>query len=826
MTVSTQVSRNEYTGNGATTQYDFTFRILDKSHLLVQTLDTSESIVTLTLGTDYTVTGVNRYNGGKVVLISALPAGYKISIERNTPVTQEASIRNQGGFFPEIHEDAFDKLTMLVQQAYGWWSGLSLRKPSWLANYYDALNNRIRNLRDPSQAQDAATKGYADNLYQGAISHSDNNFKRTLRVPESEVGMLPGISGRRKKILAFNDTGNPISVPPESGSAADVMIELASSDGFKWLGRCSDVGALRLLEPTFSGQIIPVVSYHAGWSAVSSAPVGGGDFYYDANDTTSADDGVMVFVTGGGRRWKRITDDITLEMAGAYGDGVNDDTVYLQRAFNLMLNKHLSVRSGRSDARYRFTSQLTIYAVDAELKMGRSRFVADHTVMTSGFAIRVMGDTGRVYNLGSKLQIRLQGPYGGENFSRPPALVSGTLDGIGIYPGDSTQVSDLVGPDWWVEGFRRNICIGPKSSYLITLTDLQCNKYWESGVYLDAVNDAGENIAVRGGKFSNGINANGNAAAIRVPSTSLYLNAQLHDVSFDYGDLVFDIYGGILHFFGCHWENNSSNPYGLLTYTSGRRKPQVFMHGLNIDGGSDIATVYANQGDATGKRVWFKTSGPCVCVADGGTWGKYSKMQSLSIFESTGTGALTSVDNIFFDMQPNVDLVRMGGYNTPLRNANYATQDTTGWTVSYSYPSEITAVKPTVTYDGTKTSLGPALKISSPSPGGETTTTIRQKMAVKPGKMLYFGTRLLWENIYSSNGNAYAEYAFFDDAGTEIGRGSVGVNMNTQPSSQSTPVVCSRSVIVPPGAVRASIGFRHYQCRGDIWLGPIFAFTA
>ncbi len=171
MTVSTQVSRNEYTGNGATTQYDFTFRILDKSHLLVQTLDTSESIVTLTLGTDYTVTGVNRYNGGKVVLTSALPAGYKISIERSTPVTQEASIRNQGGFFPEIHEDAFDKLTMLVQQAYGWWSGLSLRKPSWLANYYDALNNRIRNLRDPSQAQDAATKNYVD-----LTSNSDREY--------------------------------------------------------------------------------------------------------------------------------------------------------------------------------------------------------------------------------------------------------------------------------------------------------------------------------------------------------------------------------------------------------------------------------------------------------------------------------------------------------------------------------------------------------------------------------------------------------------------------------------------------------------------------
>ena len=230
MTVSTQVSRNEYTGNGATTQYDFTFRILDKSHLLVQTLDTSESIVTLTLGTDYTVTGVNRYNGGKVVLTSALPAGYKISIERSTPVTQESSIRNQGGFFPEIHEDALDKLTMLVQQAYGWWSGLSLRKPSWLANYYDALNNRIRNLRDPSQDQDAVTKSYADGLYDGAISYSDAQFERTLRVPESSVGVIPGVAARKNHILAFNSTGNPITVLPESGSAADVLIDLGSSE--------------------------------------------------------------------------------------------------------------------------------------------------------------------------------------------------------------------------------------------------------------------------------------------------------------------------------------------------------------------------------------------------------------------------------------------------------------------------------------------------------------------------------------------------------------------------------------------------------------------
>ncbi|SSF19968.1 phage tail fiber domain-containing protein [Klebsiella quasipneumoniae] len=266
MTVSTQVSRNEYTGNGATTQYDFTFRILDKSHLLVQTLDTSESIVTLTLGTDYTVTGVNRYNGGKVVLTSALPAGYKISIERSTPVTQEASIRNQGGFFPEIHEDALDKLTMLVQQAYGWWSGLSLRKPSWLANYYDALNNRIRNLRDPSQAQDAATKGYTDSADSNLQQQINVNQSRALRVPEAAVGMVPAVAGRKNKILAFNSSGDPIAVLPESGSAADVLIQLASSElsGGTLVQLREQINVQDALSPMlYSGRVVRLSVFYA-----------------------------------------------------------------------------------------------------------------------------------------------------------------------------------------------------------------------------------------------------------------------------------------------------------------------------------------------------------------------------------------------------------------------------------------------------------------------------------------------------------------------------------------------------------------------------------
>ncbi|HHT0060524.1 TPA: phage tail fiber protein, partial [Raoultella planticola] len=229
MTVSTQVSRNEYTGNGATTQYDFTFRIMDKSDLLVQTLDASETITTLTLDADYSVTGVNRYPGGKVVLNTPLPDGYKISIERSIPVTQETSIRNQGGFFPEIHEDAFDKLTMLVQQVYGWWSGLALKKPSWLANYYDAMNNRIRNLRDPSQAQDAATKGYTDSADSNLQQQITDNFQKTLRVPEGSIPVITSVSSRRNSIFGWDSNGKQIPVFSMT-ETADLAIKLASHE--------------------------------------------------------------------------------------------------------------------------------------------------------------------------------------------------------------------------------------------------------------------------------------------------------------------------------------------------------------------------------------------------------------------------------------------------------------------------------------------------------------------------------------------------------------------------------------------------------------------
>ncbi|CAI2146762.1 GDSL-type esterase/lipase family protein [Serratia entomophila] len=116
MTVSSEVSSETYTGNGVTTVFPFHFRILRAEHLVVLYRNNNDVQQNLVLNTDYTISGVGSKSGGSITLMVPAPDGWTLYMERTVPIVQETDIRNQGNFYPEVHEDVFDYLTMVDQQ--------------------------------------------------------------------------------------------------------------------------------------------------------------------------------------------------------------------------------------------------------------------------------------------------------------------------------------------------------------------------------------------------------------------------------------------------------------------------------------------------------------------------------------------------------------------------------------------------------------------------------------------------------------------------------------------------------------------------------------
>ena len=119
MTISSTTSKDQHNGNGSATSFNYTFKILDQSHLEVIKTSTAGVDSVLVITTDYTVSGVGVDAGGSIsypVSGTALATGEKLTIRRKMDFLQSTDLQNQGGFFAETHEDAFDRQTMYALQ--------------------------------------------------------------------------------------------------------------------------------------------------------------------------------------------------------------------------------------------------------------------------------------------------------------------------------------------------------------------------------------------------------------------------------------------------------------------------------------------------------------------------------------------------------------------------------------------------------------------------------------------------------------------------------------------------------------------------------------
>jgi len=124
---STSRQTNSLIGNGNTATYPFSFKVFTDADVVVKKLEASTSIETkliLGLNNDYIVTlndDQNSLPGGSITLKSGgvdqnLASGFSIVITSAIEAIQGTDLTNQGGFFPEVINDALDKSVILHQQ--------------------------------------------------------------------------------------------------------------------------------------------------------------------------------------------------------------------------------------------------------------------------------------------------------------------------------------------------------------------------------------------------------------------------------------------------------------------------------------------------------------------------------------------------------------------------------------------------------------------------------------------------------------------------------------------------------------------------------------
>lgn len=207
MTVSTINSVAEFVTNGVVRNFPFYFKFLDNKDLVVAYISPEGVSSDLVMGTHYTVSGASNDRGGSITTIAALAGPGQLIVSRDMEAYQQTSLRNQGKFLAETHEDVFDRLTMLVQQGFSIFKR-ALTRP-FGRDYFYAENRRIASVKDPVAPQDAATKKSVERLIADLVASGQGPINTAANIlyvgPNGEIVKVQDLSGANgSQLLGHN----------------------------------------------------------------------------------------------------------------------------------------------------------------------------------------------------------------------------------------------------------------------------------------------------------------------------------------------------------------------------------------------------------------------------------------------------------------------------------------------------------------------------------------------------------------------------------------------------------------------------------------------
>ena len=116
MTVSSTNTKNSYSGDASTTVFAYTFKVFDDDDIsVILRTDATGGETVQTKGTHYSVSGVGNAGRGNITFVTPPASGITVVLIRATVQTQTTDYTPNDPFPAASHEEALDRLTLIVQ---------------------------------------------------------------------------------------------------------------------------------------------------------------------------------------------------------------------------------------------------------------------------------------------------------------------------------------------------------------------------------------------------------------------------------------------------------------------------------------------------------------------------------------------------------------------------------------------------------------------------------------------------------------------------------------------------------------------------------------